>query len=164
MFSIRAAGASDTLLLDQLMQLYFFEASSWSDEDLALDGRYDCDANAIATNLRTSPGWARILLVNGNIAGFVLVEDTELESTPVLELADLFVLPKYRRSGLATWATRELLTRSSERWLIAVFRRDLQAYAYWARALRRLQVEFHELPEDTDGAFRLFTVEPRKTP
>jgi predicted acetyltransferase len=156
MISMRPATSQDRDVLFHLMQFYFFESSAWSGEDVGADGHYDCTADDVASSLAGSPGWAHLLHVDGQVAGFVLVDEADFAGTAYPELADLFVLPKYRGKGVAVHAATALLAPASGPWLLAVFKRDLQAYAYWRRALPRLGVAFEEQPEPAQGDFRFF--------
>lgn len=156
MISIRPATFQDRDVLFNLMQFYFFESSAWSDEDVGADGRYDCSAEGVASSLAGSPDWAHLLHVDGQVAGFVLVDESDFAGTAYPELADLFVLPKYRGRGVASHAATTLLAPASGPWLLAVFKRDLRAYGYWQRALPRLGFAFEEQPESPQGDFRFF--------
>jgi len=53
-------------------------------------------------------------------------------------LADLFVMPKYRRLGLAEAATRKIVAGHEGPWLLSVFRKDERALRYWQGAFARL--------------------------
>ncbi len=170
------AECGDADLLFQLMQYYYFEASAWSGEQIGRDGLYDYDrADAIAM-LETGPERVRLLECDGGVVGFVLLDDLDLSSVGdaslrdcldaflpgaghrVREVADLFVLPTWRRRGLAVETVRRLLVPGSGLWLIATFRDDLKAHAYWQRALPRLGLRYISLPDELDARFRLFAL------
>lgn len=156
--SIERAGRADHALLFRLLQLYYFEATRWSGEDIGPDGLYECDPAGVSSYLEADGADAAwILKVDGMVAGFALVEPVPLEGGPVRELADLFVLPRYRRLGLADFAFRRLVLDGGEPCLVAVFRKDEDALRHWRRAFARLPCTVRPGPDD--DVFHLFVVQ-----
>jgi len=68
-------------------------------------------------------------------------------------LADLFVLPTHRGKGIATAVVAALVTPQSGQWLLATWRRDLQAKAFWQRNLPRMGVEVTVPVQDDESDF-----------
>lgn len=137
--TISLAVAGEERILFRLLQLYYFESSRWSSEDLQDDGLYDCSEEGLASYMQREEGMAAYLVrVEGRLAGFALTERYEFEGQTVDELADLFVLPKYRGRGIATQLIEQLVLPAQHPWLIAVFREDAQALRFWQRAFERL--------------------------
>ena len=97
-------------LIRNLYQFYAYESSDWEQEDVEVDGRFYIHEEHLA-RYWSEPEWsANLILVDGFIAGFVLIEGSELPGIDALELADVFVLKKYRRQGVGrTVVTRVLL-------------------------------------------------------
>lgn len=155
--SLRPATPDDAERLFHLMQFYYFEASAWSGEEVRADGLFDCDLSDVLASLRADPQWARLLFVDEVLAGFVLVDQVEQDGRPCPELADLFVLPGHRRQGLAAHVVTALVCPGQGQWLLAVYRGDGAAYAYWRRALPRMGVRAVELASD-DATFHRFLI------
>jgi predicted acetyltransferase len=145
------ASVADTDTLFRLMQLYYFEASLWSGEEIQPDGLYDCARTDVEASLREQPTWARLLWWEDTLCGFVLVDDVTFQGQPIRELADLFVLPTHRGKGIAAAVVAALVTPQSGPWLLATWRRDLQAKAFWQRNLPKMGVEV-TLPVQDDAS------------
>ena len=79
------------------------------------------------------------------------------------ELADLFVLPKYRGRGVAEAATRSIVLHSEGAWLIAMFKQDLDAHRYWASAFHRLPFASVRRADDEE-LFQIHIVNERSQP
>ncbi len=156
-FSLRPATPDDAGRLFHLLQFYYFEASAWSGEEVRADGLFDCDLNDVQASLRADPAWARLLFVDDALAGFVLVDQVEQDGRRCPELADLFVLPRHRGQGLAAHVVTALVHPGEGQWLLAVFRGDTAAYAYWTRALPRMGLRAVELASD-DPTFHRFLI------
>lgn len=157
-FDIERAVPGDGALLFRLLQLYYFDATRWSGEDILDTGLYDCAEAGVRAYLEPSgEDRAYLLKVDGKVAGFVLVEQIDFEGGRIAEFADLFVLPKYRGRGLASEAVRQIVLASGHSWLIAVFRGDEEALRYWRNAFTRLPFRsVREAP--ASEAFHLFVV------
>ncbi len=130
---------ADVHLLDNLWQFYELESSAWSREDIDSDGRFNtlsdflarlCDPHAVAEGYFIRHGV--------NLVGFLIVGLQWLHEREIKELADLYVLPKYRGLGIASSVVHRMITSTDSPWLICVFSADVQAQRFWDRAFRRL--------------------------
>jgi predicted acetyltransferase len=158
--SIEPATIEDKALLFRLLQLYFFDSTRWSEEDLLENGLYECEEDGLLNYFDSNEGSkAYILRVNGKPAGFALVENVPFEGKTIPEFADLFVLPKYRRLGLASAATTRIVINSQNPWLFAVFRKDQEARRFWQAAFKRLPFRsVREVADPAGDRFHLFVV------
>ncbi|MDZ3991402.1 GNAT family N-acetyltransferase [Pseudomonas sp. Teo4] len=138
-------------LLRNLYQFYAYESSDWEQEDVEVDGRFYIHEEHLQRYWH-SPGWgASLVLVDGFIAGFVLVERSEVPGIDALELADLFILKKYRRQGVARAVAQQFLCRPGD-WLLRCHAQDPQAVAF-CRALADTlprPVQLIDLDDDPD--------------
>lgn len=152
------ATAQDADVVFRLMQLYCFEASAWSDEEIHADGLYDCALADVQSRLRDEPEWTRLIWCDGALCGFVQIDDVELEGRRLPELADLFVLPKHRGKGIAAAVVKHLVRPETGEWLLATFRRDESARAYWERNLPRMGMVQRVPPMPEEEDFRLWLI------
>ena len=161
--SIEPATLQDKTALFRLLQLYFFDATRWSDEDLQQDGLYECEENGLLSYFKEdSEDRAYMLRVNGKLAGFALVEKIPFQGGMISEFADLFVVPKYRRLGLASAATTRIVIESESPWLFSIFRKDRDAMRYWQASFKRLPFRGVRVADDpVDDRFHFFVVNER---
>lgn len=154
---ISLAQAGDHALLFRLLQLYYFEATRWSGEDLQADGLYESCAEALHDYLGGGEEWALIARVDGHPAGFALIEPAQGFAPGTQELADLFVLPKYRQRGLALALLERAMHGSTQPWLVANFRADEAAQDFRRHLFARLPLRsIRQLPDDPDSRCLLF--------
>lgn len=158
--SIEPATLDDKTLLFRLLQLYFFDSTHWSDEDLQEDGLYECEEAGLLSYFDSNKGdRAYILRVGGKPAGLALVEEVPFEGKRISEFADIFVLPKYRRLGLASAATTQIVVNSENPWLFAIFRKDQEARRYWQSSFKRLPFRSVRAADDpAEDRFHFFVV------
>ncbi|MGN6127525.1 MAG: GNAT family N-acetyltransferase [Humibacter sp.] len=126
--TVREAATGDRELLSRLVDYYFHDFSEFDGRDLDWDGSYHyewLDAYWTDDDRR-----AYLFDVEGHPAGFALVRLTD-----PLELAEFFILRKYRRSGIGTDAARNVICRHPGRWTISEIGGNAAATVFWRRAI-----------------------------
>ena len=151
---------ADGPLLDNLWQFYELESSAWSREDIDANGRFNSlseflgqlgDADALQKGY--------FIRYEGNLAGLFIESLQQLQETTIKEFADIYVLPKFRRRGIASEVIRQTVLASEEPWLVGVFRDDLNAVRFWEHAFERLPFSsFRELLPPEYPELREFVV------
>ena len=134
-------------LIRNLYQFYAYESSDWEQEDVERDGRFYIH-DAHLQRYWTDAGWsAQLILVDGFIAGFLLLEACEDRQLADMEFADLFVLKKYRRLGIGR-ALLQGTVSDGRRWLVCCYRQDASASAFCEQVLGELPSGTQELQAD----------------
>jgi predicted acetyltransferase len=150
---IELASADQAPILANLFQLYFHELSDFLDEDVDEDGLFDAWDEGVFT---TNGSRAYLLRVGENLAGFLVVETAQTPLGDMTEFADIFLLRRYRRQGFALEVVKRVMLQASHPWLVAIFRADVKALAFWHSAFERLpfaKVQSFNDPEQTEFLF-----------
>lgn len=122
-------------LLANLFELYAHDFSEFVALELGADGRFGF---AQLPSYWTEPGRHPFLVrVNGHPAGFVLVWKGSQVSgdAEVWDVAEFFVIRRYRRLGVGTAAAHAVWRRLPGRWEVRVLDQNQRAQAFWARAV-----------------------------
>ena len=131
-------GPEEAQLIRNLYQYYAYESSGWEQEDVEADGRFYIHDEHLARYWQ-DPRWsANLLLVDGFIAGFLLIEDSEVPGIDALELADLFILKRYRRKGIGRAIATQVLCSGEANWLVRFYDQDEVSQAFWRTVLDNL--------------------------
>lgn len=131
-------GPEHAALIANLYQFYAYESSDWEQEDVEADGRFYIHEEHLALYWQ-EPQWsANLVLVEGCIAGFLLIERSELPGIDALELADLFMLKRYRRKGIASALATQVLSSGTANWLVRFYDQDEVSQAFWRTVLDNL--------------------------
>ncbi|WP_370686615.1 GNAT family N-acetyltransferase [Pseudomonas citronellolis] len=153
-------GPEHSELIRNLYQFYAYESSDWEQEDVEADGRFYIHEEHLARYWQ-APQWsAELVLVDGFIAGFVLIERSELPGIDALELADLFILKKYRRQGIGRAVATQVLTRGEGAWLVHFYRQDETARAFWQAVLAELPRPARAIESGDDEQLLSYLVTP----
>jgi predicted acetyltransferase len=126
-------------LLKNLWQFYEVESSVREQLDVDVSGRFPVPEEVFASVVQGTEGNSGYaILCDEACAGFLILSSAEIEGKAITEFADLFVLPKYRGRGVGSAVVEKVILRSSQAWLIAVFRDDMKALSFWHSAFSRL--------------------------
>lgn len=131
--SLDAATAADATLLGNLLELYAHELSDvFPAVVLGPDGRYGYPRLPLYWS-EPDRRFAFVIRADGQVAGFVLATrgSPASEDPEVLDVAEFFVLPRYRRRGVGQRATRLLWRRLPGKWTVRVAEQNWGGLAFW---------------------------------
>lgn len=152
--TIRKAELTDTSAIYMLWQFYQYHQSAFDFENVGLDGRFDIDEEYLDCVLRGEEDCITYLVfVSNQIAGFATVEPTEIVGKEMPELADIFILPKYRKQGIAKFVVQQLMQAGINQWHVAVYFNDSLALKFWDNLFSKLNVALVDKvePAETEG-------------
>jgi len=154
------AGAQDQPVLRRLMSLYVYDFSELIGLDVEEDGAFELP--------ELTPYWRDpwrhpfFIRADGKLAGFALVHGRSrlTGADGIHDMAEFFVLRKYRRRGVGEQAARELFGRFPGPWEVRERSANLDAIAFWRRVIdRHTGGQFREVlwADDTwQGPVQLF--------
>jgi predicted acetyltransferase len=158
---VMPASEGQERVLRRLMRLYVYDFSELMGLDVEEDGSFKIPE---LTSYWRDP-WRHpfLLRVDGKLAGFALVHQrsrlTGAEGTH--DMAEFFVLRRYRRQGVGEKAARELFGRFRGPWEVRERAANVPAIAFWRRVIERhTGGQFREVSwadEAWQGPVQLFT-------
>lgn len=153
--SLRIAEAHELPLLANLLELYQHDLSEYFPVDPGPDGRFGYEKLPLYWS---EPEWRFPLLIvrSGRVIGFVLVTrgSPASDDPDVYDVAEFFVLRRYRRSGVGRDAARLLWDRYPGRWIVRVAANNARALAFWRRVIGEPRREV------TAGQWQVFSFDP----
>lgn len=161
--SLDPVSADEKEILRNLLEKYLYEFSQY---DL-------CEVNALGLygygyldNYWTEDNrWAYFIRVDGKLAGFAMVNDyMELRRDGQYNMAEFFVLHKYRRMGIGRQAALELFARFPGRWELKYHPHNTASAAFWHSVVQEgakvftlyENVEEFAYPDGTPGEIFFF--------
>ncbi|MFB4370668.1 MULTISPECIES: GNAT family N-acetyltransferase [unclassified Pseudomonas] len=153
------ASAEQLPLIRNLYQFYAYESSDWEQEDVEIDGRFYVHEPHLQRYWQDE-GWsAGLILIDGFIAGFLLLEACEEPGVADMEFADLFLLRKYRRLGIGRALLQQTVS-DGRRWLLCCYEQDELASAFCRQVLSELPLAVLELDKELeDPGLRRFVMQ-----
>lgn len=126
------ATMSDAGLLANLLELYVHDLSEVFPIELKADGRFGYDNLPLYWS---EPGrrFPFLIRYGTRIVGFVLVTrgSPASDDPEVFDIAEFFVLRRYRRSGVGRRAAFLLWDRFPGRWIVRVSEGNTKALPFW---------------------------------
>jgi predicted acetyltransferase len=130
-----ATTSADESVLQNLLQLYAYDLSESAGLHLGRDGRYELPPLA---PYWTEPNRSAFLIrADGQLGGFALIaRGSRISGDPdVWDVAEFFVLKRYRRHGIGAAAASEIWRRFPGRWEVRVLTTNQPAQRFWQTAI-----------------------------
>ncbi len=134
---VEAAGPDERERVAALFELYCYDFSEILDLDVAEDGRFKLPA---LDAYWSDPGHHPFLIrVDAKLAGFALVQERSrlTGDEGVRDMAEFFVMRRYRRHGVGARAAASLFDRFRGSWEVRQRPENQDATAFWRRAIAR---------------------------
>ncbi len=131
---IRKAGIREKPVLRNLMELYRYDSSEFDGEDVGEHGLF---VYRYFDHYWTEPGrHAFIVRVSGRLAGFAMVRAIGVDETePVHQIAEFFIMRKYRRQRIGTTVARRIFDLFPGRWRVAEEEANTPAQMFWRKVI-----------------------------
>lgn len=135
--TLDAATPVDAELLSNLLELYIHDLSpAFPNIEIGENGRFGYGRLRLYWE-EPDRRFPFIVRYNGRIAGFILVTrgSPVTDDPAVLDVAEFFVLRRYRRSGVGLRAAYLLWNRLPGTWVVRVSEGSPGALPFWARII-----------------------------
>ncbi len=143
--ALQLMSIDDKILLMRLMELYSYEFTEFSDDDIS---EYGCYGYGYIDDYWKEEGrFPYLIRVDGKIGGFALICphcDFRREENARC-VGEFFVMLKYRRKGIGKKAAVELFDRHRGLWEVCYWKNNLPAGQFWKSVVE----------EYTDGNYRI---------
>jgi predicted acetyltransferase len=149
---VEEAEVEDKGVLRRMLQLYLYDFSEFTGEDLNAHGEY---AYSYLDHYWTEDGrYPFIFRVENNFVGFALVRRKPDE----YRMAEFFILRKYRRQGLGKLAAETVIRRFGGRWQIYQLGANKPAQKFWNEVVDTVSGGEFEEYSSSEEVHQVFTV------
>ncbi|WP_405459491.1 GNAT family N-acetyltransferase [Paenibacillus sp. HJGM_3] len=155
--TLELAAFEEKTVMRQLLSLYKYDFTDYLPDDINEHGLFEYK---YLDHYWTETGrFPFFLRVDGRLAGLALVRRFESGDQPyAYDMAEFFVMRKYRRSGLGRSAAVELFDRFPGRWTVRQVETNVPSQAFWRNVIRSYTGGSYEeiRREDWDGPIQTF--------
>lgn len=135
--SLDPATAADAVLLSNLLELYIHDLSkAFPSVELGVDGRFGYPKLPLYWS-EPDRRFAFLIKCDARVAGFVLATrgSPVSEDPDTFDVAEFFVIRKYRHGGVGRQAARLLWDRLPGKWTVRVAQGNRGALDFWRRTV-----------------------------
>jgi predicted acetyltransferase len=165
-FELIPAGPDQQSVLANLLELYAYDFSEFHEIELGADGRFGY--KHLPLYWREPDRHPFLVKVDVNLAGLVLVNrGPELSGdNTVWDMAEFFIMRRYRRRGIGTCVAHEVWRQFPGRWEIRVMEANHSAHSFWAQAISAFAGEMilSSRIEHRGNVWQVFTFESQPAP
>lgn len=138
-------------ILVNLLEKYDYEFSQYDNRDVNKLGLFGY--KYLDYYWTEESRYAYFILVDGKLAGFVMINDLpEAEDRETdYQIAEFFVMYKYRRSGVGKQAFFKLLDMHKGRWQLKVHPKNVTSVHFWTKVVSEYTKGNYELAEAYPG-------------
>jgi predicted acetyltransferase len=131
--ALRTAARPDRELIRRMMELYLYDFSEYTREDLDEHGQFVYGDLDYYWFEKTHAAF--IVTVDDKLAGFVLVDEEVLIDGSQRSISEFFVMRKYRRQGVGQHVARAVFDRLPAQWEVRVMAENTPAQPFWRRVI-----------------------------
>lgn len=148
---LRQVSVDEKEILRNLLEKYDYEFSQWDKRDVNNLGLYGYPY--LDHYWTEEKRWAYFILADGKLAGFAMVNDLpEVDNSATdFQMAEFFILHKYRRSGVGKQAFFKILEIHKGKWQLKRHPANTASVHFWD----------HVIDEYTNGQFDLIKHYPK---
>jgi len=134
--SLKPIPAAERDILDNLLQLYMHDFSSFSPVEIDTQGKFNYPyLNHYWQEPDRQPFF---IFVEGTLAGFTLLrEEVDPENgARCQDVSEFFVLRQFRRAGIGSRAAITLWDMFPGEWQVRVMKANVAAYRFWQKLIQ----------------------------
>jgi predicted acetyltransferase len=151
-------------VLANLLELYAHDFSEFQPLELRSNGRFEY--KDLSRYWRDPNRHPFLVKVEGKLAGLILIrkDDSVARAEVLWDLAEFFVVRRYRRQGVGTSIAHAVWRKFPGRWQVRVMEANLPAHHFWQHAITKFTgaaVESARI-ERAGEHWRLFTFESKE--
>ncbi|WP_410511066.1 GNAT family N-acetyltransferase [Paenibacillus sp. BR2-3] len=122
-------------VISRLMQLYLYDFTRYLDFDVDQEGVFPSYPGLEAYWHSGNNKYPYLIIADGNLAGFALIDRMLRNPEGQFYMTEFFVMQKYRRTGVGTWAAHKLFDTFPGDWKVSQVRANSPARNFWHRVI-----------------------------
>ncbi|WP_422661063.1 GNAT family N-acetyltransferase [Paenibacillus sp. EC2-1] len=132
---IRLVPGKQKNVIENLMQFYLYDFTQFLDIDVTERGDFAPYPGLAEYWIKRETRFPYLITYDNKPAGFALIDRLDGEDEVDFYLCEFFIMKKYRRSGLGTWASHQLFDRLRGRWKVTQVSTNTPAQAFWRKTI-----------------------------
>ena len=128
---ITLATLADYPTIQNMARFYVYDRTAFMGWECPEDGLFECiDFKHYFENPDEKP---YLIRVDGEIAGFVLLDKVQLIDTVDWNMGEFFILAKFQGKGVASTVALKIFKKHQGKWSVAVMPENIKAVKFWRK-------------------------------
>ncbi|AOZ91055.1 GNAT family N-acetyltransferase [Paenibacillus crassostreae] len=123
------------VIIDHMMQFYLYDFTEFLDIDLEATGKFTAYPDLDTFWELATGKYVFLISADGKPGGFAMVERPFDPVEGEYYMTEFFIMKKYRRSGLGSWAAKELFQTFKGTWKVTQMRNNTPAQKFWQKVI-----------------------------
>ena len=142
------AALTDYPVIQNLARFYVYDRTAFMGWECPEDGLFECiDFKHYFENLDEK---AFLIRVDGEIAGFVLLDKVQLIEAVDWNMGEFFILAKFQGKNVASIVAEQIFNDNPGRWSVAVIPENIKAVKFWQKAFLAVCGAYSEVFKTAD--------------
>lgn len=133
---ILEAQNKDLPVVNNLFRLYYYDLSTVTGWNCQENGLFEGYAfGNLSRFWNDDDKYAFVVRVDCRLAGFVLIDDVGVNTLADYNMAEFFILQKYRRKGIGTYVAHNLFDQLKGNWEVSQAPFHKAAHEFWRKVV-----------------------------
>ena len=130
------AQEKDLPIVNNLFRLYYYDLSTVTDWNCPESGLFEGYAfGDLSRFWKDDDKYAFVVRVDQHLAGFVLIDNIGVNTLVDYNIAEFFILKKYRRKGVGAYVAEHIFDRFRGNWEVMQAPSHKAAQAFWRKVI-----------------------------
>ena len=130
------AQEQDLSVINNLFRLYYYDLSTVTDRNCPESGLFEGYAfGDLSRFWKDNDKYVFVVRVDYYLAGFVLIDNVGVNTPVDYNIAEFFILQKYRRKGVGTYVAERIFDRFRGNWEVMQAPSHKAAQAFWRKVI-----------------------------
>jgi predicted acetyltransferase len=122
-------------IIEHMMQFYLYDFTDFLDINVEVTGKFTAYPDLDTYWDHDKGRFVYLIWSYHNPAGFALIERLHNPVEGDYYMTEFFVMKKYRRSGLGSWAAKELFQQYKGNWKVTQMSNNTPAQQFWRKVI-----------------------------
>ena len=139
------AQEKEVSVVNNLFRLYYYDLSTVTDWNCPESGLFEGYAfGDLSRFWKDDDKYAFVVRVDHHLAGFVLIDNVGVNTLVDYNIAEFFILQKYRRKGLGRYVAEYIFDRFRGNWEVMQSPSNKAAQAFWRKVIAKYTSDSYE--------------------
>lgn len=149
----------DYPIIQNMARFYVYDRSAYMGWSCPETGLFECiDFKHYFTD---EGKHAYLIRVNDELAGFVLLDKTQLIESVDWNMGEFFILAKFQKQGVGTYIAKQIISTIKGKWSVGAMPENIKAVRFWRKVISEITIgKFTEIYKTAEELKTIDNLDP----